>query len=231
MWEVVNELTYIKKRNRTLPSKLINKDDTVITNHQTIADEFNKYFANVGKSIADLITPGSSIKSYSNSYVWSSNKAKNSIFLSPCSPPEVYNEIAKLKIKKALRTSDIETKFIKFSNPVISKFVRDLFNFCLIEGAYPDSLKVAEVIPISKKGEQDKTTNYRPITLLSQFNKIYEKLLYSRIYFYLLRYDLLSECQFGYRKNSSTNFIVNKICTVMKFLLILIKVYTLAVFS
>ena len=102
----------------------------------------------------------------------------------------MYNEIAKLKIKKATRTSNFENKFIKCANPVISKFVSDLFNFCLKEDVYPDSLKVAEVIRIFKKGEQDKTTNYRSISFLSQFNKIFEKLLYSQIYSYLVRYDL-----------------------------------------
>ena len=113
--------------------------------------------------------------------------------------------------KKATRTYDIETKFIKYAIPVISIFESDLFNFCLIEGVYPDSLKVAEVIPIFKKGKQDKATNYRPISLLSQFNKIFEKLLYSRIYSYLVRYDLLNNYKFGFRKNSSTNFAINKI--------------------
>ena len=77
---------------------------------------------------------------------------------------------------------------------------------------HPDSLKVAEVIPIFKKGEQDKTTNYRPMTLFSHFNKIFEKLLFFRIYSYLVRYryDLLSDCQLGFRKNFSTNFAINK---------------------
>ena len=47
----------------------------------------------------------------------------------------------------------------------------NLFNFCL-KAVYPDPLKVAEVIPIFKKGgEQDKATNYRPISLLSQITK------------------------------------------------------------
>ena len=64
----------------------------------------------------------------------------------------------------------------------------DLFNHCLSEGVYPDSLKVAEVIPIFKKGDHDKTSNCRPISLLCQFNKIFEKLLHSRIYSYLVRY-------------------------------------------
>ena len=90
MWEIVNELTYNKKRCRTVPSKLISKDCTVITNYQTIADEFNKHFVNAGKSMPDLIAPGSLNKSYSNSGVWSSDKASNSIFLYPCSLQEVF---------------------------------------------------------------------------------------------------------------------------------------------
>ena len=71
----------------------------------------------------------------------------------------------------------------------------DFFNFCLKESVYPDSLKVAKVISIFKKGEHETTTNYPPLSLLSQFNKIFEKLLYFRIYSYLVRYDLLSDCQ------------------------------------
>ena len=120
MWEIVNELTDNKKRSRTLPSKLINRDGTVITNHQTIADEFNKYFINVRKSMADSIAPRSLTKSYSNSCVWSSNKASNSIFLYP----HVVRKKCRLQWnckfenKKATRTSDIETKFIKYAYPV-----------------------------------------------------------------------------------------------------------------
>ena len=57
-----------------------------------------------------------------------------------------------------------------------------MFDVCLSEDTYPDLLKIAEVVPIFKKGERNKMTNYRPISLLSQFIKIFEKLLYTRIY-------------------------------------------------
>ena len=69
MWKIVNQLTYNKIRSRAVPSKLVNEDGTVITNHYTIADEFNKYFVNVEKSMADLIATGNSNKPYSNSCV------------------------------------------------------------------------------------------------------------------------------------------------------------------
>ena len=67
-----------------------------------------------------------------------------------------------------------------------------MFNICSSERTYPDLLKIAEVVPIFKKGECNKMTNYRPISLISQFNKVFEKLLYTRIYSYLTRFNLLS---------------------------------------
>ena len=93
MWEIVNELTYNKKRSRAKPSKVINEDGVVIANPQAIAEEFNKYFINVGKSMADLLVPGSSNDSNSNSYDFSPNNASNSIFLFPCSLQEIFNTI------------------------------------------------------------------------------------------------------------------------------------------
>jgi len=81
----------------------------------------------------------------------------------------------------------------------------------LSEGIYPDALEISEVIPIFKKGDRDKTANYRPISPLLQFNKIYEKFIYVRIYSYLIKFNLLSDHQFGFRKNSSTTMAINKL--------------------
>ena len=51
----------------------------------------------------------------------------------------------------------------------------------LSEGVYPNSLKVAQVTPVHKKGDKSACTNYRPISLLSQFNKIFERVLHYRV--------------------------------------------------
>ena len=81
--------------------------------------------------MADLIVPDSSNNCNSNSYAFLSNRASDYIFSFPCSPQKVFNTIKLLKNRKATRTSDIETKFIKYANPVISKYESDLFNYCL----------------------------------------------------------------------------------------------------
>jgi len=106
---------------------------------------------------------------------------------------------------------DVEIKFLKCANPVISKYLSNIFNSCFNRGIYPDTMKLAEIIPIYKKRDHEKTTNYRPISLLSQFNKIFEKLFYVHIYSYGIKFDLLSDCQFGFRKNSSTTLEMTKI--------------------
>ena len=142
-WETINEIIYDKKRSSSPPSKLMNSDSEVISNPLAIAEEFNDFFTKVGKPMATLLPAVGS--NNSKNIVFSRNKASNSIFLSPCSPQEVYHVINQLKEKKAKRTSDIETKFFKYANPV-SYFVGDISNRCLTEGVYPDSRKVAEVI-------------------------------------------------------------------------------------
>ena len=62
---------------------------------------------------------------------------------------------------------------------------------------------------MGKKGEKDKITNYRPILLLSQLNKIFQKLLHNGIYSYLTKFSVFCERQFGFRKNSSSLAICN----------------------
>ena len=71
-------------------------------------------------------------------------------------------------------------------------------------GKYPDHLKIAKVIPIFKKGSNNDPNNYRPISILSNVNKIFEKLLHSRLYKYLNKFDILYKYQYGFRKGHST---------------------------
>jgi len=71
-------------------------------------------------------------------------------------------------------------------------------------GIVPDQLKIAKVVPIYKKGERHLPGNYRPISLLSIFDKILEKLMYRRLSNFLDQNSILYEYQFGFRKNHST---------------------------
>ena len=72
-------------------------------------------------------------------------------------------------------------------------------------GTHPDILKIAKTIPVYKKGSRLTISNYRPISLLSNLNKIFEKVIFNRVYDFLEDYDLLYKYQFGFRKKHSTN--------------------------
>ena len=66
-------------------------------------------------------------------------------------------------------------------------------------------MKIARVIPIYKgKGEKYLFTNYRPISLLPVFSKILEKMIYSKLFDFLVRYQILFKSQYGFRKGRNT---------------------------
>ena len=79
-----------------------------------------------------------------------------------------------------------------------------IINQSVLTGKYPDALQISKIIPIHKNGATDELNNYRPISLLSIFDKIMEKLMHKRLYEFLQEHNILFQNQFGFRKNSST---------------------------
>ena len=76
-------------------------------------------------------------------------------------------------------------------------------------GVFPTALKIAKVIPVYKnKGSPLSCSNYRPISLLSNIDKIFEKIIYKRLHNFLLENNILSPRQFGLRKSHSTSHAV-----------------------
>ena len=73
-------------------------------------------------------------------------------------------------------------------------------------GIFPDALKICKVVPIHKGESTQELNNYRPISLLSIFNKIIEKLMHKQLYNFLNTHDILFKNQFGFRQNNSTTF-------------------------
>ena len=85
-----------------------------------------------------------------------------------------------------------------------------LINLSFVSGSFPDLLKIVKVIPIHKNGSTQDINNYRPISLLSVFDKIMEKIMHKRLYHFLEVNNILYSKQFGFRKNNSTmNALIN----------------------
>ena len=88
--------------------------------------------------------------------------------------------------------------------PFIIQPIIHLFNLSFKTGYVPDSYKCAKVIPIYKSQEMDKFTNYRPISLLSSFSKLLEKVVANQMFRYLNKYNILYCHQYGFRPKHDT---------------------------
>ena len=165
------------------------------------AQLLNNYVVNIGENLAKKITVPNINHSHN-----SQDYCPHSFFLSLTNSEEVEAIIRMLKIKKATLSWDIDIKFIKLACSIISPIIiSDLFNLCVKSGVFPDDMKVAEVISIFEQGSKMNRSKYRPISLLSSFSKIFEKIVYKRVCSYLLKCKLPSPSQFGFQCGVSTS--------------------------
>ena len=95
-------------------------------------------------------------------------------------------------------------KIIKNARRILSPILAHLINNSLSKGCFPNSLKRARVVPLHKGGDRDDINNYRPISILPLFSKIFERIMYNQLYNFLEKYEILNPDQFGFRKNRST---------------------------
>lgn len=103
--------------------------------------------------------------------------------------------------------------FLKKISPIICDVLAHIFNKSIYNGTFPDSMKIAEVIPIFKKDDRKILNNYRPISLLSVFSKIFERVVKSRVIDFLEKNLFFSANQYGFRAGMSTEDALLNFCS------------------
>ena len=156
-----------------------------VDNPCAIANIFNNFFVNVGKN-TDKDIP-------------------DSMFLSPVTSVEVDSYISQMDNNKSIGPYSIPVPLLKILKIHISPLISSLINDCFLCGIFPSKLKLAKVTPVFKKGSRQDKDNYRPISVLSIFSKIFEKAMFKRLYGYLESCNILYPLQFGSRQKCSTN--------------------------
>ena len=104
---------------------------------------------------------------------------------------------------------------MKLNNQSISQILTIIFNISIREGCFPTAMKQAKIIPIHKGDSVLSVGNYRPISLLPIFSKIFERLIYNRLVTFITENKILSELQFGFQKNKSTEQAVTSIVSAL----------------
>ena len=174
----------------------LNLDDPAL-----MACHFNNYFTSIASSTVRNINPSNKcparlIRQNDNLFSF----AKDLL-----TKKEVLDAVKLLSGKKTPDYTGISTNFIK---QTICSYINPIFhilNLSLLNGVVPLQFKIAKVIPIFKSGDKASMDNYRPISLLSAFSKILEKIVASRLLIFLNENDILSKWQFGFRGEHSTS--------------------------
>ena len=112
-------------------------------------------------------------------------------FFPPTTQADTESLINCIKPNKAISPNSIPTKILKEFKTELSEPLSDMINVSFNKGIFPDFLKVANVIPIHKKGEKLDPNNYRLISLLSNISKLYEKAMRIRLTNFLRKNKML----------------------------------------
>ena len=197
IWTNINSLINPNPKLNTNSKFIIN--DIPVTDNQIISEGFNKFFVNIGKDIANAIP------STSNTPVdYLGPMTKESIFLSPTCLNEIITIIKELDQSACPGPDTIHPSAIKAACNYISPILVSLINYCLEDAIFPSKLKPAVVTPIFKDGDKANLSNYRPISILNSFSKIYEKVISTRLLSFFDSHNILYTHQYGFRKNHST---------------------------
>ena len=113
---------------------------------------------------------------------------------------EVYENILKLDSNKGPGIDNFDVKILKSIADIISSHLCILFNTSIEKGLYPLCLKMAKCVPIFKGAPLDpmEPLNYRPISILTALDKVFERSLHSQLILYMERHNLLPAFQYGY---------------------------------
>ena len=166
----------------------------MVEDPHNIAEEFNKYFSEIGTKLADNLKDKSDITH--KSFL----KDINSQFrFKQVNEQEVNDIFKELHSKNSAGHDTILTRTLKAIQPAIIKPITLIINQSLNTGVFPSKLKIAKVIPVYKKGNKILLENYRPISLLPSLSKIYEKIVFNQLYSYFDSNNLLNSKQYGFR--------------------------------
>ena len=197
LWNVLNVIINKKKKN-PIDFKFLNNGQ-MITDPKVIVDSFNNFFVSIGPDLASKIsTATTDFKCYlKGSYV-------NSFYLTPVDCTEIINIAHILPNKKSYGFDEIPVTIMKQTIDLLAKPLSDIINLSFSKGIVPKLLKMAKVCPVYKNGSRSEIGNYRPISVLPSFSKIFEKLVFERLNNYLTEMNIIISNQYGFRAHHST---------------------------
>lgn len=208
-WNVINGIRGIKSQEI---SQVKINGNIVLTNCEPtrVAEEFNVYFNKVpekllSKNKFNLEEAMGDIDVNDLIPVHKNKKKSGYLETLQLTESDIEKAIMNLKNKKSVGHDGISAYVVKQLPKLFAKILTPLLNESLKQGIFPDILKIAEIVPVYKDGEKECIENYRPISLLSVFAKIFENCVYEKMNNYLEHTKFYAPQQFGFLKGKSTD--------------------------
>ena len=197
---------------------LVENDELVKTDLET-AEVFNNFFSNIAQNlkisrytnekpiVGNINDPTlKAVLKYRNhpsiTAIQNKCKIKDSFNFVEVDQQQIEKEILKLDANKASQSSDIPIKIVKENIDVFSDFLCSSFNSSIKLSKFPENLKQADITPAYKKGKKDVKGNYRPVSILPNLSKVFEKLMFKQMSQFFQ--NIFSKYQCGFRKGFST---------------------------
>ena len=184
-WSILKTF-YNGKKIPLIPPLLVN--DKFVTDMETKADIFNKFFA-------EQCTHLKNDSKIPINQIFLTQSRLSSLYFNE---DEILKIIRALNIHKAHGHDDISIRMIKICDKSLLKTLTILFQNSTKSSCYPVIWKRSNIIPVHKKNDKQLVENYRPISLLPIFGKIFEKIIFDRLYNFLLQEELLNPNQSGF---------------------------------
>lgn len=167
---------------------------------QNEVNSINNHYCSVGKRIS------SKMSALSASFMPDIQTETPEFVFKSCTAVDIEKLVSQLSTGKAAGFDDINAIFLKNAATTFSDVLSTVFDNCITSGKFPNELKVARVTPIYKsKGDPDDPDNYRPISVLPVFSKIFERFLANQLVDHIENNRLLNLHQSGFRRKHSTD--------------------------
>jgi hypothetical protein len=196
-WSVIKDVINKKTRSELVNSFMVN--DEIITEKKAIADGFNDFFVNIGPNLAKQIPENNK-----DPLEYIRKDIANSMYMHDVEADEIKKVISSLNTGSP-GWDDIHAKVLKSSFHLHIVPLLHIVNLSFTQGIFPNELKIARVVPIYKNGNNILFNNYRPVSVLPVFSKVFERLMYSRLLSFIQKHDILYKYQFGFREGHNTN--------------------------
>lgn len=187
MWNIINNVIGAPAKRHIAPDRIDSEN----------VDVFNIYFTNIGPALADCIPHGSCDVDYP--------VVRSTFCLKPIEDTTVQNILTDMNANKAAGHDGITVKSLKDNVDLLCPVLTTIFNRNIERGTYPETLKIAKVSPIYKCGDINDPGSYRPISVLSVINTVFEKVISIQLKEYLSSNNILNESQHGFRTCRSTS--------------------------